>query len=225
MSWSNIRNFSATVLLVAWYGWGLSRQIPEFLASLAVSGGSGSGDLAFIILRVVVEAAGIIFTTLLVILLIVRDTPKSRVQGVVPYAAAMVGTFASATAFFLPVARLPFWLIPLDAFLTLAGLVLSIWALSYLGKSFAILPSARRLVTSGPYRYVRHPLYVFEELAIIGIMLQFALPWSLVIVAIHVTAQLLRIRYEEKALLQAFPEYRAYAAATPRFIPPVSRFL
>ena len=50
--------------------------------------------------------------------------------------------------------------------------VLGAWTLSFLGRSFSVMPEARRLVTTGPYSIVRHPLYLFELLGVIGILLQ-----------------------------------------------------
>ena len=45
-----------------------------------------------------------------------------------------------------------------------------------LGRSFSIITETHQLVTSNPYRYVRHPLYLTKKLTIIGIFLQFASP-------------------------------------------------
>jgi protein-S-isoprenylcysteine O-methyltransferase Ste14 len=43
-----------------------------------------------------------------------------------------------------------------------------------LGRSISILPQARQLVTSGPYAFVRHPLYLGEMTAMLGIAMQTA---------------------------------------------------
>jgi protein-S-isoprenylcysteine O-methyltransferase Ste14 len=55
--------------------------------------------------------------------------------------------------------------------LLLGGNALAVLVLVQLGRSFSIMAEARRLVTSGVYRWVRHPLYLAEELAVIGIVL------------------------------------------------------
>jgi len=52
------------------------------------------------------------------------------------------------------------------------GCVSIVYAVLHLGKSFSIMPQARRLVIGGPYRFVRHPLYFAEELAVIGVLIQ-----------------------------------------------------
>ena len=89
----------------------------------------------------------------------------------------------------------------------------------WLGKSFSILPEARRLVTGGPYAFARHPLYSVEIITVLGTALQFQAPWAWLI-ALGVVALLwIRTQYEEQVLAESFPEYPAYRARTKRFIP------
>jgi protein-S-isoprenylcysteine O-methyltransferase Ste14 len=81
------------------------------------------------------------------------------------------------------------------------------------------MAEARRLVTAGPYRFVRHPLYVVEEIAIIGtLVLNLSLPAALLI-AVQWAFQLRRMHHEELVLGKAFPEYAGYAARTPKVLP------
>ncbi|MDX6523971.1 MAG: hypothetical protein QOI17_1484 [Gaiellales bacterium] len=101
-----------------------------------------------------------------------------------------------------------------------AGLVFAIASLAFLGRCFGVLPDVRGLVTRGPYRLVRHPLYLGELTAVLGVAMgsdhwQFALPvWCLV-----VGLQLIRTHYEERTLRAEFPEYEPYAQRTKRLIP------
>jgi protein-S-isoprenylcysteine O-methyltransferase Ste14 len=101
-----------------------------------------------------------------------------------------------------------------------AGLVFAIASLAFLGRCFGVLPDVRGLVTRGPYRLVRHPLYLGELTAVLGVAMgsdhwQFALPvWCLV-----VGLQLIRTHYEERTLRAEFPEYGPYAQRTKRLIP------
>jgi len=89
-----------------------------------------------------------------------------------------------------------------------------------LGRSLSILPEGRRLVTDGPYRWVRHPLYVTEEIAVLGIFLQFLDGAAAAILLVHLAFQFLRMHEEEIVLERAFPEYEAYRRGTPsRLIP------
>ena len=83
------------------------------------------------------------------------------------------------------------------------------------------MPEARRLVTGGPYALVRHPLYAGEAVAVAGLAMQYAAPWSYVILGLQYAFQLWRIVNEERVLRAAFPDYAAYAARTARLIPGV----
>jgi protein-S-isoprenylcysteine O-methyltransferase Ste14 len=74
-------------------------------------------------------------------------------------------------------------------------------------------------VTSGPYRYVRHPLYAAEEIAILGVWLQF-MSWPATAILVgHFIIQLWRLGFEETVLRESFPGYDAYARQTARLIP------
>ena len=103
--------------------------------------------------------------------------------------------------------------------LIIVGSGSSFVVLRWLGKSFSILAEARRLVTSGPYKVVRHPLYLCEGIALLGVALQVISPLAVTITVIILLIQFRRMINEEAVLNSAFPEYRAYAARTPRVAP------
>jgi protein-S-isoprenylcysteine O-methyltransferase Ste14 len=110
--------------------------------------------------------------------------------------------------------------------LLLAGDVLAIagstWIFASvlaLGRCFSILPEARGLVTHGPYRIVRHPVYLGEIAAMAGLTLASPAVGHVGILVLFVLAQSVRMRMEERALCAAFSEYAAYAARTSRLIP------
>ena len=88
-----------------------------------------------------------------------------------------------------------------------------------LGRCFGILPEVRGLVTRGPYRLVRHPVYLGELGACAGLVLAAPSRWNLGVAVAFAAAQATRIRLEERALLAEFPEYAQYAASTPRLVP------
>ena len=107
------------------------------------------------------------------------------------------------------------------AFMT-AGTLLAFWAAWSLGRSFSLLPQARRLVTDGPYRYVRHPIYLGGFLITLG---EVWLRWSPLVVGLNlvfVAAQVARLRYEEALLERTFPEYAEYRARTSCVIPGIA---
>ena len=93
------------------------------------------------------------------------------------------------------------------------------YAIAFLGRSFSLMPEARELVTGGPYSRLRHPLYVGEELAVIGAAVQFISPLALVLLALQICCQLYRMHCEESVLEKTFPAYGAYRARTARLIP------
>jgi protein-S-isoprenylcysteine O-methyltransferase Ste14 len=105
-----------------------------------------------------------------------------------------------------------------DVFL-LAGSAWSLWSLRTLGRSFSVLAQARSLVSSGPYRLVRHPLYLGEIVGAVGLALNVLSWWSIVTWTVLVGLQLYRSVYEERVLAAAIPEYGAYQSSTRRLLP------
>lgn len=162
--------------------------------------------------------ADLLFLVLLIVLFVVRHRPVRKHGGFVPRAVALVAGLG------LPyVVLLPRFVNPtatyIAAGLAVAGNAVALVTLAYLGRSFSILPEARRLVTTGPYAIVRHPLYLAEETVIIGMILNH-LHWISVTAGIaHLGLQILRMGWEERVLTAAFPQYDAYRSRVKRFIP------
>ncbi len=103
--------------------------------------------------------------------------------------------------------------------LTLMGTLLAFWSAWHLGTNFSLLPQARRLITTGPYRFVRHPIYLGGLLITIGEVWWRFSPLVIVLNVLFVAAQIVRLRYEEQVLIRAFPEYEAYRSRTSALIP------
>jgi protein-S-isoprenylcysteine O-methyltransferase Ste14 len=108
-------------------------------------------------------------------------------------------------------------------FLGVLAAIAELWTLRSLGPNLTdtvVTRQAHTLVTRGPYRWVRHPFYDCMVLFVISVALMMA-NWF-VLAAGVVTFVLLaaRSRTEEQKLLDRFGEpYRAYRAATGRFLP------
>jgi protein-S-isoprenylcysteine O-methyltransferase Ste14 len=93
---------------------------------------------------------------------------------------------------------------------TLAA-VLSLVCLVTLGKQFGVRPALRDLVTAGPYRIVRHPLYLSYVIAAIGFNLQVCNLATLLLVLLGWAAMVCRIIAEERILFR-HPKWPAYVA-------------
>ena len=103
--------------------------------------------------------------------------------------------------------------------LSVAGLALSLWSLLHLRSAFSILAEARHVVRTGPYRFIRHPLYLGEAVTMLGLCLGFGTFTALILWAAVNGFQLVRARIEEEKLASVLPEYRSYRQTT-RFILP-----
>ena len=112
----------------------------------------------------------------------------------------------------------PAFLLLADA-LMVGGVALSWAALWTLRRCFGILPEARGLVSSGPYRHVRHPVYAGEYLSVLGMTLPSLSPLSVGLFLLFCLLQALRARREEAALSALFPAYTAYRRRTPALLP------
>jgi protein-S-isoprenylcysteine O-methyltransferase Ste14 len=171
------------------------------------------------LLVVAASVANVLFLSLVAATTLTRLAPVRKSSGIEPRLSALLGSFLCMALVFLPKADLPPILSITSTVLIITGASLSFAVLRWLGKSFSILAEARRLVTEGPYRVVRHPLYICEAIAAIGVMLQVISPLAVLIVLAAGALQYRRMINEEKILKAAFPEYRAYAARTPLVLP------
>jgi protein-S-isoprenylcysteine O-methyltransferase Ste14 len=105
-----------------------------------------------------------------------------------------------------------------------AGLALRVWSIQHLGRLFSalvVIHPDHRLVTTGPYRLLRHPSYSGALLAAVGLGVALA-HWTslLVLVASWIAGIAYRIHVEEAALRETFGSaYEDYSARTRRLIP------
>ena len=173
------------------------------------------------LLAVAARLANFMFLILVAATALTRLSPILKAKGIEPRVSALLGTFLCAGLAALPKTELGPVLSITSTLLIIAGAVLSFIVLRWLGKSFSILAEARRLVTTGPYKVVRHPLYLCEGIALLGVALQVISPLALAITLVIALIQFRRMVNEEIVLNSAFPEYRAYAARTPRVAPAI----
>jgi protein-S-isoprenylcysteine O-methyltransferase Ste14 len=127
----------------------------------------------------------------------------------------VVGALPQGALLFGP----PAWFGGVSTALSLVAFTLAVYGLLYLRRSLSIIPEVRRLVTGGPYRVVRHPLYAAEILAAFAFVMVNPGALAAVVLVPFVLTQLQRSRYEERLLTEAYPHYREYAQRTRRLIP------
>jgi protein-S-isoprenylcysteine O-methyltransferase Ste14 len=108
------------------------------------------------------------------------------------------------------------------ATLAALGAILRVWGTAYLGPATVIHPDmkASATVASGPYRYVRNPLYIGLG-CMVAAMALIMPPSGAVLCLALLAVFLLRLTLGEEAFLSARlgDPYRAYLAAVPRFLP------
>jgi len=178
------------------------------------------GDYAFADWAPVISrACTLLFYLVMGWLMLARRNPVARNDGLAPVTISLLGTYGVWAVGFLPRAAASPAIDALSAAITLTGCVLIILAIGYLGRSFSIAPQARTLVTGGPYKIVRNPLYLAEEIAVVGALMHVTWYVAIAFLAVHLALQISRIRYEESLLASVFPEFPAYARRTARLIP------
>ena len=173
------------------------------------------------VLRIAVHVATMLFLALLAGFTLARYRPVLRSNGIWPRFAALAGLLLLYSLMLLP--RAPAdarWDAPALGLL-LVGQFFCVVALLQLGRSLSVMPEARRLVTAGLYARIRHPLYLAEAIATLGVLLQFRSLEAAALIALQFCIQLWRMREEEKVLEAAFPDYAAYRGRTARLIPGV----
>ena len=134
---------------------------------------------------------------------VLRSKPVARSAGIMPRAVAILAVVFLFSMVFIerPEPQLG-WQIA-SAVLTFISALLTAIVVLRLGRSFSTMPEARKLVRAGAYRFVRHPLYLAEELAVVGMLLQYRSPLAFLLVAIQFALQVQRMKYEEKVLAEA----------------------
>jgi len=197
-----------------------SRGLPTFLfvvmallAGTAAARSSGPADLIFHLL-------GAVLWVMFAVLVNIRPAPLRRGRSVIGVAAALSSQLAFILIGLVAGSSGSGAVLVAGDVLLGAGLLFAIASVAFLGRCFGVLPDVRGLVTRGPYRLVRHPLYLGELTASLGIVLG-AQRWAPAFGAwlVCLSLQLVRTGYEERSLRAEFPEYAPYAERTKRLIP------
>ena len=107
--------------------------------------------------------------------------------------------------------------------LVVGGVAIIVWAMFSIGlRRLTVGPEPRRdarLVTRGPYRMIRHPMYTGGSLITAGWLWGDFTVLRLVVGIVLIGDFLLKLRYEESLLAARFENYRDYMQTTRRLIP------
>ena len=162
-----------------------------------------------------------------------QNTLKKREEGLVSKVAGLLGMlgFAAVLIYAIHPAWLAWsslslspWVRWVGVGIALLGFALLQWAQDTLGKNWSDTPrmiKEQSLITSGPYQWIRHPIYT-AFLLILGSTLWISANWLIGLAWIGMTVLEVgsRMDFEEKLLLEFFGDpYREYMKRTGRLLP------
>jgi protein-S-isoprenylcysteine O-methyltransferase Ste14 len=189
-----------SIILLSWTAFLLVWGVTAFFVKRDLRGGGyAAAWQRYWLLRLAV--------TVLIVILATRLTRRASSSGVVFFRALFTPPPALGWA---------------AAALTAIGIGFAVWARVYLGRNWSPRPAVKEhheLVTTGPYAYVRHPIYSGIMLAAFGTALTSSIFGIGMFIFISITFAL-RMNKEEKIMLELFPEqYPEYQKHTKRLVP------
>ena len=171
------------------------------------------------LLSLLVTALSAVYMTTIVFILMAAGRPLARYETLMPNLSAAIGGFGIYLFGVLNPAATPLLGVYIPLVLLAAGVAIVLWSLCYLRRAFSVVPQARTVVENGPYRYVRHPMYVGNMLTIAGLGLIVSTPSGLLLCLICLVFQVARARYEDRLMASTFNEYGAYMSRVNAFFP------
>jgi protein-S-isoprenylcysteine O-methyltransferase Ste14 len=136
-----------------------------------------------------------------------RFAPRSATVNVRTIAAS--GAMLILPAFMRPTDLSSGALVTTGFIFELFGVVLTQVARIYMGRSFGVLPANRGIVSKGPFRWIRHPVYLGWLVLSLGYAMSYWSGRNLMLIVVALPFMVWRIDQEE-AHLSADPEYRSY---------------
>jgi protein-S-isoprenylcysteine O-methyltransferase Ste14 len=199
-------------------------MVPVFAIDLAadvVSLGHGTHTAGTGVLRSIGTVLMLAFY-LLAIWCYLRRGPAVATSGSLSaHAAAITGTWLPFVFPLLPGTPSGQGREALADVLLICGLAWAVWSLRYLDRNISVLAQARDIVVQGPYRWVRHPLYLGELVASLGIAIAVNSYLAIAVWIVLCGLQVYRAVREEQVLSQALPAYRSYRSRTAALLPGV----
>jgi protein-S-isoprenylcysteine O-methyltransferase Ste14 len=155
-----------------------------------------------------------------------RESLRSRIPYLIFTVAAFYSMFSHAAVFgWMRLRILPRdpWIANLGIAITAAGLLFAIWARAYLGRNWSgtvTVKVGHQLIRSGPYRWIRHPIYSGMILALIGTAMNRGQLRGVIAVVLLWIGFTLKSRIEERFMTATFgPEYAEYSRTTGAMLP------
>jgi len=200
------------------FGW-LESRIPGRYLHLLIRLGAIAASLAFLIHRITqyhdflikpLWAVETLIFCAIPISYTVRTDPLERSRGAREIVIPLLGGVLPFALLLAPpsdrIVRDLYGLYAVFYWMT-AATSLTLWGIWTLRRSFSITVEVRALVTNGPYRWLRHPIYLGEVLTAGGVLVwRFSLR-NLIIFIFFTLVQVLRARWEEDKLKRVFPDY------------------
>lgn len=122
---------------------------------------------------------------------------------------------------------LQFWSLAAGLLAVVAGYGATLWCYAIMGDTWRMGVDRQEktaLVTSGPYAVVRHPIYLFQVIMLLGVALLLPCPLALLALAVHLVCVWIKAADEEAFLLNSLGEpYRAYLGRTGRVWPRIMK--
>ena len=152
---------------------------------------------------------------------------KSLLRIPVPWIFIIAYLFGIALQYIIPIniySNVPLQSIKhIGIFLLIIGVMIAIWSLFFLRKRRITTPTGEKIssiVTGGPYRFSRHPMYVSLAISYIGVALFLLHSWPiLILIVIFLYVNYIAIPSEEATLKKDFKdEYEDYSKRTRRWI-------
>jgi protein-S-isoprenylcysteine O-methyltransferase Ste14 len=181
--------------------------------SLNIVGAVGAAYFAYVTLAAYLHThrpIGVLFfaqQAVVVVVYLVRRPASAVTLRFGDWLLAFGGTFSPVLL--RPDGAHPQWGLSTGLALQLVGVLLALWSLTTLGRSFGFAAADRGLVSRGPYAVIRHPIYASYVLLLAGYVLQSISLRNALVALLAIGCDIGRIRAEER-ILASNPGHPAY---------------
>jgi protein-S-isoprenylcysteine O-methyltransferase Ste14 len=173
------------------------------------------------VLRSASSALALTYYALVIWCYLRRAPAIATSNSVTAHAAAVIGTWMLSVLPLLHGASPDLAREILADLLVVSGTAWAVWSVRYLGRNISVIAQARGVADQGPYRWVRHPLYLGEIVSALGLALAANSYAAIGLWFALCGLQAYRALREEQVLLQALPAYRGYRSRTAALLPGV----